>query len=290
MGMSDASDGDAGDRSREPAESGEDGEPAAPEDGATPADAREAASTAPEDVRALRREVEAKYDFDDFGPADMAEMSVEEWEAVFDPETWITGTALLDRVEADLKAKVETRDVFAIVERVDDDGDRVLAYSDEGYALVFPDGTVEGEGTVLRDVKPVVALCSMEDYDVPAMPEGDDLLPDPDDVPEGTGELGNVLVQAVGVVQLLAGIFLLVSPLLFDLGGRGSVLLTTVLGLIFLGIGLFLLVLVANARLSDRFRAEEYRQRLRAMDVGGDGRPDFVPVGDRDGDDGDATP
>ncbi|NIQ56861.1 MAG: hypothetical protein GWN85_26365, partial [Gemmatimonadetes bacterium] len=44
----------------------------------------------------LREAVEAKYDFDDFRPADMAQMSLEEWEAAFDPDTWITGTELLD--------------------------------------------------------------------------------------------------------------------------------------------------------------------------------------------------
>ena len=40
-----------------------------------------------------------------------------------------------------------------------------------------------------------------------------------------------------------------------------------------------LFVLVANARLSGRFRAEEYRERLEAAGVGREERPDFVPVG-----------
>ncbi|MEF8888227.1 MAG: hypothetical protein V5A30_10500, partial [Haloarculaceae archaeon] len=110
------------------------------------------------DLDALRQEVEEKYDFDDFGPREMAEMSQREWEAAFDPETWITGDELLDRVEADVKNRVASRDIFARVERFDD---LLIAYSDNGYAAVYPDGSVEGRGTVLRDVKPVVALCSM---------------------------------------------------------------------------------------------------------------------------------
>ena len=242
----------------------------------------------------LRRRVEEKYDFEDFTPADMAEMTVEEWEVAFDPDTWITGVELLDRVEADLKARVRNREVFAVVERLDEEG--VLAYSDEGYAVVYPDGSVDGEGSVLRDVEPTVALCSMEEYDPPAMPDAEDsLLPEPEEVPEGSGELGNLLMQTIAGVQVLAGLFLLVSPLLFDLGGRGSALLTTVVGLGFIGIGVFLLLLVANARLSDRFRAEEYRQRLRAVNAGSEERPDFVPVGDEateasDGDGTDAPP
>lgn len=232
-----------------------------------------------EPVTPSRSDVEEKYDFDDFGPADMEEMTVEEWEVVFDPETWITGTRLLDRVEADLKAKVRDREVFGVVERIPDPEDRVLAYSDEGYVIVYPDGSVEGEGTILRQTKSSVALCSMDEYDVPAMPEGD-LLPAPTDVREGTGELGNLLIQIIAVVQIVAGLALLVSPLVVDLGGWGSGLMTTVLGLIFLTIGVVLLVLVANARLSDRFHAEEYRDRLRAVGAGTDERPSFVPIGD----------
>ena len=49
----------------------------------------------------------------------------------------------------------------------------------------------------------------------------------------------------------------------------------------FLLVGVFLFVVVANARLSDRFRSEEYRNRLRA--VRDHGRPDFVPIDDEGG-------
>ena len=70
-----------------------------------------------ESVEALRREVEDQYDFEDFGPADMAKMSADEWEAVFDEASWITGSDLLDRVADDLRSRVETREVFARVER-----------------------------------------------------------------------------------------------------------------------------------------------------------------------------
>ena len=226
----------------------------------------------------LRERVETEYDFEDFGPADMAEMSVEEWEAAFDADTWITGDRLLDRVEADLKSRVKRRDVFAVVEREDD---VLLAYNDVEYAIVRPDGSVEGEGSLRRTVEPIVALCSMDDYDVPELPEGQ-LLPDPADIDEGTGQLGNTVLQVVAGTQVLAGLFILVSPLLPLGDGAGSVLLTTVVGLAFVVVGILLFVLVANARLADRFRAEEYRERLRAAGVGTDRRPAFL-----DDDDGD---
>jgi hypothetical protein len=215
----------------------------------------------------LREQVEAEYDFESFGPGDMADMEPEEWEAAFDPDTWITGEELLDRLEADLRKRVADRDVFARVER---EGSRLVAYSDESYAVVYPDGTVEGEGTVLRDVKPSVALCSMDAYEVPDPPEGD-LLPAPEDVREGDGELGNIVVQLLAMAQLLAALALLGFGVT---GGNG---IAFVAGLGFLVIGLLLLAVVANARLSDAFRAEQYRDRLRAMGKADDERPAFVP-------------
>ncbi|WP_254543768.1 DUF7319 domain-containing protein [Halomarina pelagica] len=218
----------------------------------------------------LRAQVEEKYDFDDFGPEDMARMSAEEWEAVFDPETWITGPELLDRVEADLKNRIADRDVFARLERFSEP-DRVVAYSDEGYAVVSLDGSVEGTGTVLRDVKPTVALCSMDDYEVPDPPEGE-TLPRPLDVPEGSGELGNRMLQIVGGVQLLMALFMFASVPLFGV----DVLLAVTVGFGLLVIGGLLFLIVANARLSDRFRAEEYRNRLRAIGLDSDERPAFL--------------
>ena len=265
--MSDASDDRVGDDERE-ASDGED-------------------TTEEFSTEQLREQVEEKYDFENFGPDDMAEMSADEWEAAFDPDTWITGEELLERVEADLKYRVVIRDVFARVERLADG--RVLAYSDEGYATVQPDGSVEGQGTVLRDVEPVVALCSMDDYDVPEMLEGE-VLPDPADVQEGSGELGNLVLQAIAGVQVLAGIGLLLSWFLFVLGvlqppttrvGQDLNLTLMVLaGLAFLVIGFVLFATVANARLSDKFRAEEYRNRLRAIGLESGERPDFLPVED----------
>ena len=81
------------------------------------------------DLEALREQVEAEYDFEEFGPADMAEMEREEWEAVFDPDTWITGPELVDRVERDLRRRIATREVFARLERhPGPDGDRLLAW------------------------------------------------------------------------------------------------------------------------------------------------------------------
>lgn len=238
----------------------------------------------------LRREVEQEYDFEEFGPQDMAEMSFEEWDAAFDHDSWITGEDLLDRVEADLKSRVADRDVFAVVERVeadelervDDDelqhveeGDepRLLAYSDEGYAVVYPDGSVEGSGTVLRDVKPSVALASMDDYEVPEMPEGD-VLPDPAEVPEGSGRLGDQLMQVVAAVHVLAGVALFVAWITV-----GLPLVAAVAAVGFFVFGVFVFLLVANARLSDRFRAEEYRNRLRAVGLEDDERPAFLEDG-----------
>ena len=234
-----------------------------------------------EGVEALRKQVEEKYDFDDFGPADMAEMTAEEWDVAFDEESWITGDALLDRVERDLRSRVATRDVFARIER-SQNPPRVLAYSDEGYAIVYPDGSVEGEGTVLRDVKPTVALCSMDSYDVPEEVP-DNPLPEPEAVPEGGGELGNRMLQVIAGVQLLAGVAMLAGAVLalldvFGLGGPGAnIEFLVVGGLAFIGVSLVLFFTVANARLSDKFRAEEYRDRLRAIGLEDGERPDFVP-------------
>ena len=264
--------------------------------GSVGAGATESADPEPSrDPETIREKVEGDYDFEQFSPADMVEMTAEEWEVAFDPDSWIVGPELLDRVEADLRSRVAHREVFAVVERTEVDGEEhVLAYTDVGYALVAPDGSVEGEGSILEDVEPVVALCSMEDYDVPE-PPADAGLPHPGEVADGAGSIGDRLLLAVAGVQILAGLVLLVSPLFLDVGpagpGSGSGLLTTVAGLAFLFIGVVIGVLVANARLSGRFRAEEYRQRLEAAGVGSEFRPTFLPGegggDDREGDDGD---
>jgi len=231
-------------------------------------------------TEALRAEVEARYDFEDFDAGTMAEMSVEEWEAVFEPESWLTGAALLDRVERELRASVRDREVFAVVERVgEDEADRVVAYSDEGYVVVRPDGTVQGTGTVLRDVEPMVALCSMEAYEVPDVAD-DAGLPHPDAVRAGSGDFGNRMLQVVAGATLLAGAAFVTVWLgsvvgAVDVGFAGAIVLT--LGLLFVGVGALLFMTVANARLSDRMRAEQYRERLRAVRAGSDERPAFLP-------------
>ena len=257
------------------------------------------------DLDALREEVTEKYDFDNFGPSDMARMDADEWEAAFDPDTWITGTELLDRVEKDLRNRIARREVFAVLER---ERDRVIAYSDEGWAIVYPDGSVEGSGTVLRDVKPTIALCSMESYEVTEPPEAYE-LPDPEDVKSGSGELGNTMLQLVAGAQLLAGLGVLAAWLFTDAvpdaGGLANIV-APALALFFIGIGFLLFLIVANARLSDRFRAEEYRDRLRAAGITEADRPEFLPPravdeeaadaladgphGERDTDAGDSIP
>ena len=245
-------------------------------DGRTPdPDGESAVGNDSDDIEALREQVEETYDFDDFGPADMAEMNLEEWEAAFDPGSWIVGEELLDRVEQELSARVAIREVFAVVERVTDGADRVIAYSDEGYAVIYADGSVEGEGTVLRDVKPTVALCSMESYDLMAAPE-DGSLPDPREVVEGSGEFGNLMLQIVAGAQILVGISLLVAWLALS---SLSTVVAPIAAVGFLVIGVLLFVVVANARLSDRFRAEEFRNRLRALDAADDEWTDVLPEG-----------
>ncbi|HKL28298.1 MAG TPA: hypothetical protein VJ898_03415 [Natrialbaceae archaeon] len=236
-----------------------------------------------DDVEAIRRQVDEEYDFDDFGPEDMERMSAEEWEVAFDADTWITGEELLDRVRTDLEARIADRHVFAVLEDVQHEGQRcLLAYSDDDYALVYPDGSVEGFGTVLRDVKPVVALCSMERYD-PLEPPAEVVLPTPDEVPEATGELGNFMLQIVAAVQGVAGIGLLIAAATVG-GGRGmGTTLMAAAGLGFLAIAVLLFFTVANARLSDRFRAEEYRERLREVGLEDGERPEFLPVTEESG-------
>ncbi|AAG19100.1 DUF7319 domain-containing protein [Halobacterium salinarum] len=258
----------------------------------------------------IAAEVDDEYDFEEFGPRQMAEMDADEWEAAFDPDAWITGGALLDRVADDLRSRVATRDVFAVVERDTIDGEPVvLAYSDEGYAVVYEDGTVEGSGTVLRDVKPTVALCSMDSYDAPD-PPADAGLPDPQEIPESASGFGTTLLQYIGIAQLVAGVLLFLAPFVYDplvrqcppvsvpgstaraceiagasftlhpLGDSG--IIAAIAGVGFVLFGVFMLVLVANARLSDRFRADEFRARLRSVGVGTDDRPAFVPQTDAD--------
>ncbi|WP_267642929.1 DUF7319 domain-containing protein [Haloarchaeobius amylolyticus] len=230
----------------------------------------------------LRRRVEETYDFENFGPQDMAEMSYEEWDAVFDPDSWIVGQELLERVQQDLRAQVAARDVFAIVERVRYEGEEcVLAYSDEGYALVFPDGSTDGFGTVLRDVKPTVALCSMDDYE-PSEAQANAVLPHPEEVPEGSGQLGNWMLQAVAFVLSLSALALFGGAAFLSnpgLTGDSAIArgVMVVAGIIFLLTAIVLFLTVANARLSDRFRAKEYKQRLRAVGLEDGERPEFLP-------------
>ncbi|MFA9517662.1 hypothetical protein ACERIT_10670 [Halopenitus sp. H-Gu1] len=213
------------------------------------------------DLEALRREVEEKYDFDEFGPADMARMNADEWDVAFDPDTWITGDRLLDRLEAELKTRIARREIFGTFDRVtDDDGDRLVVYSDEGYAVVHANGDVRGRGTILRDVEPLVALCSMDSYEV-SDPPTNWSLPDPEDVSGGSSELGNLMMQIVAGVQLIAAVLLVGAWLVSDL----DTLVAPAMGIVFFFGALFLFSTVANARLSDRFRSEEYRNRLRAL-------------------------
>lgn len=212
-------------------------------------------------------------DYEEFGPADFEAMTPEEWTEAFDPESWITGEALLDRIEAELRSRVEARDVFALIERITHDGERcLLAYSDEGYALVYPSGELEGFGTVLRDVKPTVALCSIPEYEVEPVPDDIGTLPEPVSIDGDQDDFGNKMIQLVGFALVLSTVALIGGWMLADVPLAGAIV-----GIIFGIVAIFLLFTVANARLSSRYRAEAYRERLRAIGLGEGERPDFVP-------------
>lgn len=226
-------------------------------------------------IEELREEVAERYDFEDFTAEDMASISAAEWSAAFDADTWITGSTLLDRIEADLKQRVAQRDLFAVVERPETD--RLVVYSDSSYAVVHGSGRVEGAGSILRDVELIVTLCAMEDYE-PGEPPLEQPLPNPEDVESGSGRLGHQLIQLIAGAQIIAGFGLLIAPFAITLPKSSTVLVTTTAGLGFLVIGVILFVLVANARLSERFQAQGYRERLEAAGVGSKERPDFVPL------------
>lgn len=229
-----------------------------------------------EDRPPTLEEVEERYDFEAFGPADLAAMTPDEWDVAFDPDSWVTGHELLERVETDLRRRIHERDVFAVVEWTRSGGEEcLLAYSDEGYALVRPNGSVEGFGTVINDVKPTVALCSMPEYDPEAPPPGEGKLPDPAAVEEARSNLGNLVLQAIALAMTVSGLLLVAAWIAYDLP-----LFSAVIGLGFLVVAVLLVFLVINARLSSRYRAEDYRERLRAAGVGSDERPSFLPTED----------
>jgi len=110
----------------------------------------------------------------------------------------------------------------------------------------------------------------MDEYEVAEPPEHYQ-LPAPEAVPEQSGELGNLMLQIIAGMQLLGGLGLVGAWLLTDV----DTLVAPVIGGIFLVVGVVLFTLVANARLSDRFRAEQYRDRLRAVEAGGFERPEL---------------
>jgi hypothetical protein len=119
----------------------------------------------------------------------------------------------------------------------------------------------------------------MEEFEVSPPPAEFD-LPDPTEVPEGSGEFGNFMLQVIAGAQLLVGIGLIGAWMAQSAGLNLAPGLTTILvpalGMVFLLVGLFLFLVVANARLSDRFRAEEYRNRLRAVKAIEGERPAFL--------------
>jgi hypothetical protein len=89
------------------------------------------------------------------------------------------------------------------------------------------------------------------------------------------------MLQITAAIQLLAGVGLLIAWIALDV----ETILAPVVGLGFVLAGAFLFLVVANARLSDRFRAEEYRNRLRAVGLESGERPDFLPIESEDPED-----
>jgi hypothetical protein len=82
------------------------------------------------------------------------------------------------------------------------------------------------------------------------------------------------MLQITAAIQLLAGVGLFVAWIALGV----ETIFAPVVGLVFVIAGAFLFLVVANARLSDRFRAEEYRNRLRAVGLESGERPDFLPI------------
>jgi hypothetical protein len=89
----------------------------------------------------------------------------------------------------------------------------------------------------------------------------------------------------IASVNVLAGLVLLGAWVLYLTGVLSqpgtttqglNLALIVVAALGFLGIGIFLFTMVANARLSDKFRAEEFRNRLRAIGLEDGERPAFL--------------
>jgi hypothetical protein len=80
------------------------------------------------------------------------------------------------------------------------------------------------------------------------------------------------------MLQVIAGAQLLVGVGLIGAWALGAIptIVAPALGLVFGLVGFFLFLVVANARLSDRFRAEEYRNRLRAVKALEGERPAFL--------------
>jgi hypothetical protein len=85
------------------------------------------------------------------------------------------------------------------------------------------------------------------------------------------------MLQVVAGVLVVAGLALVGGWILL---ANLSTVIAPAVGLFFLFVGLFLFASVANARLSDRFRVEEYRERLRAIGLEDGDRPDFLPIED----------
>ena len=82
------------------------------------------------------------------------------------------------------------------------------------------------------------------------------------------------MLQAVAAAQLLVGLGLIGAYILLP---GVETIVAPVLGLLFALFALLLFLQVANARLSDTFRAAEYRDRLRAVGVGSGERPEILP-------------
>ncbi len=198
-------------------------------------------------------------------------------EFIHSSEKIIVGTDLLDRIEADTKDRIRRRNILAMIERISIEGTgHILIYDDLGYALVEPDGSVSGIGSIRTEIENVVVLCSMSSYDVPELLNGN-FLPKISSTYKPANQIGNKLLQTLSFSFFIIGFILLISPIFINFYASSATILTTISGLGFILTSLFIITLVIHSRLSDRFRSSEYQNRLKNIGIGSNSRPSFIP-------------
>lgn len=208
---------------------------------------------------------------------DKVTVSINPGEFIHSSEKIIVGLDLIDRIEADTKDRIRRRNILAMIERISIEGiDHILIYDDLGYAIVEPDGSVSGIGSIRAEMENVVVLCSMSNYDVPELIK-DNFLPNISSTYKPPNQIGNKLLQILSLSFFIIGCTLLVSPIFLNFYASSATILTTISGFGFILISLFITTMVVHSRLSDRFRSSEYQNRLKNIGIGSNSRPSFIP-------------